>query len=225
MKDILLIWDIDGTLIDSKGCGRRAMDRAFYTLFGIENGFKDVKMAGRLDALIVKDAMDRNNVADGDIILFFNTYCQMLEEEIAQGRKPEILPGIKEILERREICYRLYHVLGTGNMEQGARLKLSPHNINRYFPVGGFGDEEKERWQIIQHAIEKAQEYTKINFKKENIYVIGDTPLDIQCGKILEIKSIAVATGSHSMEELIRYQPDYLFPNFGDTDRFFEIFR
>lgn len=227
MKDILMIWDVDGTLIDSRSCGRKAMDKAFDVLFGIENAFMGIKMAGRLDAMIVRDAMENKGIAEQDRIkLFFDTYCEILEHMLASGEDyVQILPGIQEIFQNQDHPHNLCHVLGTGNIERGARIKLKPHDLNKYFPVGGFGDVVLERWQMIHQAIENAQVYHGLEYEKENIYVVGDTPLDIECGKILGVKSIAVATGGHTLEALMEHAPDYLFTDLGDREKFFEIFK
>lgn len=225
MKDILMVWDIDGTLINGRGCGRYAMEKSFSTLFGIKNGFGNIKMAGRLDAMILRDAFKNNNIVDTDISLFFDTYCDMLEELLMTEEYIEILPGVKNILKRSSKQDNFFNALGTGNIEKGARIKLKTHDLNKYFQIGGFGDEALERWEIIHKAIENAQMIKNIKYDKENIYVIGDTALDIECAKILEVKSIAVATGAHSVEELIKHRPDYLFENLEDTDEFFSIFK
>ncbi|QZY53751.1 HAD family hydrolase [Crassaminicella profunda] len=224
MKEILMVWDIDGTLINGKGCGRAAMEKAFYKLFGRERAFEDVRMAGRLDAMIVKDAFFKHTIIDGDKKLFFDTYCKILEEILKRKEYIEILPGVKNILAYNSKEHKFFHALGTGNIERGARLKLEVHDLNQYFLVGGFGDEEVERWEIIQRAIQRAQKVHEIKYHKENIYVIGDTKLDIECAKILGIKSIAVATGGNSVEELKTHSPDYLLENLEDKNKFLKIF-
>ncbi|TCO72261.1 HAD family hydrolase [Marinisporobacter balticus] len=225
MKEILIVWDIDGTLINSRGCGREAMEKAFHTMFGVENGFTDIKMAGRLDAMIVKDAFQKNNIIDADISLFFDTYCNILTDLLKVETYIEVLPGVKKILEYGSENYNFFHALGTGNLEKGARIKLESHDLNKYFQTGGFGDEALERWNIIHKAVENAQEFKGITYDYDNIYVIGDTPLDIECGKILGIKSIAVCTGAHGAEELIKHRPDYMFENLGNIVRFLSIFK
>ncbi|WZL71906.1 HAD hydrolase-like protein [Clostridiaceae bacterium 35-E11] len=225
MKDILMIWDVDGTLIDSRSCGRKAMDKAFDLVFGIKDAFKGIKMAGRLDAIIVEDALENKGIINqNEVKLFLDTYCRILDHMLTSGEEyVEILPGIQKILANGKDQHHVCHVLGTGNIERGARIKLKPHDLNRYFPVGGFGDERIERWQMIHQAIENAERHHGVEYTKENIFVIGDTPLDIECGKILGIKSIAVSTGSHSPEELMAYTPDHLFANLEDTENFLKI--
>ncbi|MCT4604823.1 MAG: HAD hydrolase-like protein [Marinisporobacter sp.] len=223
MKEILMVWDIDGTLINSGGCGRDAMEKTFYKLFGLEKAFENVNMAGRLDAMIVEDALLKHTIKAIDKKLFFDTYCEILKE-ILQGKDYiEILPGVKNILEHSSKEHNFFHALGTGNIERGARIKLKVHELNGYFQVGGFGDHRVERWEIIQKAIDLAQKVQGIKYAKKNIYVIGDTKLDIECAKILGIKSIAVATGSYSAEKLAQYAPDYLLESLENKTEFLKI--
>ncbi|MCT4620133.1 MAG: HAD hydrolase-like protein [Marinisporobacter sp.] len=224
MKEILIVWDIDGTLINSGGCGRDAMEKAFYKLFGLEKAFENVNMAGRLDAMIVEDAFLNHTIMDADKKLFFDTYCETLKGILEGKDYIEILPGVKNILEHSSKEHNFFHALGTGNIERGARIKLEVHDLNQHFQVGGFGDDKVERWEIIQRAIHLAEVVHGIKYMKENIYVIGDTKLDIECAKILGIKSIAVATGSYSAEKLAEYAPDYLLESLEDQTEFLKIF-
>lgn len=208
MEPILLIWDIDGTLMSSKGIGRRAMDSTFKRLYDIESGFKNVEMSGRLDYQIIRDAHDNHSIPSYDLSRFYEAYEIELKDEIKSDTKASVLAGIIDILERNN--ENIYHILGTGNCEIGARLKLSHVGLDHYFRVGGFGDEDKDRWQIIEKGYNLARSYYNIDFKKSNTYVIGDTPHDINCAKRMGVKSIAVATGSHSYKELEKYDSDYL---------------
>ncbi|WP_053956503.1 HAD family hydrolase [Inediibacterium massiliense] len=223
MKDILVVWDVDGTLIDAKDCGREALNRTFYKIFGIENGFRGVSLSGRLDACIVEDALKQNNISYANMDLFFDTYVKILEDVIKNKKYIQILPGIKEILQCENQDH-IFHILGTGNIERGARIKLKAHEIDEYFLLGGFGDDKVQRWQMVQKAIEKAQKFKEINYLNENIYVIGDTTKDIYCAKKLGVRSIAVSTGSDTKEELFKDEPDYLFENLGDIQKFFDLF-
>jgi len=224
MKSILMIWDIDGTLINPRGSGRQAMNKAFHAVYGVENAFEGISMSGRLDGVIVRDAFNKYNVSESEIYSFYNAYCKVLEETMLFENPIELLPGVEGILTNNENLNKVYHVLGTGNLEKGARIKLSAHNLNRFFPTGGFGDEKLERWEIISKAITEAEKSFELKFEKANIYVIGDTPFDIECGKVLGVNSIAVATGSHSLEELLKHGADYTFESLMDTKRFLSVF-
>ncbi|HHV99722.1 MAG TPA: HAD hydrolase-like protein [Clostridiaceae bacterium] len=228
----LLIWDIDGTLIRTKGVGKRAMNTAFYKLFGIEDGFGPINMAGMLDAIIVRKAFEIHNIPvalpDGrentDIERFYELYIEALSAEISMIQGSIACPGVLELLETLHRKDNFYNVLGTGNIEAGARLKLSVDNMNRYFPTGSFGNRQIERYQLIEEAIANSEEYFKMTFQRDKIFVIGDTPKDVECGNKLGIKSIGVATGNYNKKQLSEHGADYVFENFSDITSFLEIF-
>ncbi len=222
--DKLLIWDIDGTLIQGREIGRRSMDIAFFDLYGIESGFKLIDMAGRIDAVILSDAYKFHNISNKDSKAYFDRYSIILNQEVKKLNAPIEAPGILSLLEAINPKPDFYCVLGTGNTERAARIKLSYHDMNKYFTTGGFGDNEQERWQVILEAINNAKSYFTINFTSENIYVIGDTPRDIECGKKIGVKTIGVATGYFTTEQLKDCCADYVFDDFLDMEKFFKIF-
>jgi len=219
----LLIWDIDGTLIQGRGIGRRAMDKAFLSLYGIEEGFKDISMAGRLDAVILNDAFNAHSITGRNTKKYFDIYCSYLKEEIDKLTSPIFAPGILLLLEELNKRDDTLCVLGTGNIENAARIKLAFHDMNKYFPTGGFGNTEAERWEIIDEARINASKLCNTVFKPENTYVIGDTPKDIECGKILNIKTVGVATGPYSPEQLQESGADYVFKDFTRYENFIDI--
>lgn len=220
----LLIWDIDGTLIQGGGVGKRAMDRAFLELYGVADGFRSIDMAGRLDAMILKNAFEFYDIRVKDCTEFFDRYCQYLQEEIKKQNSPFAVPGIPELLGILDRKSLFYNVLGTGNIEKGARIKLDNDGLNKYFSTGGFGDEPMERWQVIEKAVHNAAGFFNTSFEKENIYVIGDTEKDIECGKKLSVKTIGIAKGPYSAAELISFGADYAFDDLTDIHAFIDIF-
>lgn len=223
--DLLLIWDIDGTLIQSGGVGKRAMDKAFFDLHGIQEAFKNINMAGMLDPVILDMAYEAYGISHRDCTLFYDKYTGYLKEELERLNTSIAAPGIIKLLQALEAKSRFHNALGTGNIEKGARLKLSPDKMNRFFPVGGFGDEGIERWQVIRNAIVKSQEFYRIDFGPDNIYIIGDTPKDIECGKKLNTRTIGVATGTHSTGQLLDCQADFVFGDLSDAHAFFDVFK
>ena len=119
---------------------------------------------------------------------------------LAPQHPGRLLPGVTELLSQLSQIEEYKLALGTGNLEAGARIKLAPHDLNRFFPVGGFGDDSSERAQIIAAGIAKAKKLYQTEFAK--IVVIGDTPRDIACAQANEVYSIAVTTGDHDRAEL-----------------------
>ncbi|MCX7747344.1 MAG: HAD hydrolase-like protein [Clostridia bacterium] len=220
----LLIWDIDGTLIQGRGLGRKAMEKAFFEIYGIQDALKEIHMSGMLDTVIFENALNHHNIKNQDGTLFYEKYFDYLDKEVKSLTKPIDAPGVLELLIKLQGFKHIYNVLGTGNIEKGARIKLSAHDMNQYFPAGGFSKEEKERWQVIFQAVNNAKKHFDTEFMPENTYVIGDTPKDIDCGKKLGYKTIAVSTGVYSLEELSSCNPDFLFKDLSQSESFLKIF-
>jgi len=133
----------------------------------------------------------------------------------AESRTPEgwhLKPGIKELLAFCRSRGKL--ALLTGNVRQGARIKLAALGIAEYFPTGGFGEEPISRPQLARLAFEEACRYYKTEFSKERTFVIGDTVYDIRAGHSIGAKSIAVATGTVSVEQLSKAGADLLVKDF-----------
>ncbi|MGZ4032722.1 MAG: HAD family hydrolase [Tumebacillaceae bacterium] len=206
----LLLWDIDGTLMMSKGVGKRAMDRAFLELYGVERAFDGIGMAGGLDLHFIDEAFIKNGMeVPSDLEPFLAAYAQALTEELP-GEQTYMAPGVVETLERAERDERYFNALGTGNVERGARIKLDLFDLNRFFPVGGFCEDRVERYEMLQAGVENCKRYFGVDFAPDDVIVIGDTVKDIVAARKIGAKVIAVSTGGHSYEMLEAAQPDLL---------------
>jgi phosphoglycolate phosphatase-like HAD superfamily hydrolase len=211
----LILFDIDGTLIGSGGAGARSIVRAFQHLYGIENAMKGVDPNGNTDPRIFREALEKNSPIPRDFEQEYprilQKYLEYLEEEVLKAPNAHIKPGILELLETLSTTPGVFLGLATGNVERGARIKLQVHDLNRFFPIGGFGDDSEIRQDLTRIAVEKAEKLYGQTFKGRDVFIIGDTPRDIDCGRALEGVCIAVATGSISRDELLACSPDYCF--------------
>lgn len=219
MRKVLLIWDVDGTLIKSEGVGKKALEDSFEIITGVKDACKDIKLGGKTDTLILYEMCGMFNIDKSIYEEFFAIYCRELEGIVKGSCTIKTTPNIPEILERIKEKGGV-NILGTGNIEKGARLKLLPVDLNRHFNTGGFGDRESERWKIIRNGIEHAEALYNLTFDKENIFVIGDTPRDIECAKANGVKSVAVATGYYSKDEMEKCNADFLFQDLSNTEKF-----
>ena len=207
----LILFDIDGTLIDPGAAGRRSITRAFEELFSIKDAFGDIRMAGKTDIQIAKEGLATHGLPsnDGVISSIKSEYIRILKTEIKNKRK-RLMPGVMALLDalnKRNGC-RLG--LLTGNIEQGARIKLGAFNLNAYFPVGAFGDDDEDRNQLLPIALKKFQQLTGITLQYSDCVVVGDTPSDVGCSKPFGAISVAVATGPYSYEALLETGADYV---------------
>jgi len=132
------------------------------------------------------------------------------------------MPGIPVLLDLLSQTAGFYLSLVTGNIEEGARTKLSRFDLNRYFDTGGYGSDSAERRDLVPIAIDRVRKTTGQEFEKFRVVVIGDTEKDIDCGKFNGVKTVAVATGGTTYEHLESTQPDSLFRNFSDSDAVYQ---
>ncbi|MDP9099671.1 MAG: haloacid dehalogenase-like hydrolase [Verrucomicrobiota bacterium] len=214
----LLLWDIDGTLISTGAAGQRAIARATAARF--EGGDLDgVEIAGRTDLGIGRQILSKYGapVNDTSIHSFLDLYLDLLAEEVPRG-KGRVLPGVLELLEDAAKKPEITLGLLTGNLERGARLKLEHYGLWQFFAFGAFADDHHDRNELGAFALSRAWEKTGIDFAPAQIDVIGDTGHDIACGKTFRARTIAVATGPWSREQLAEHQPDFLFDDLANVD-------
>jgi phosphoglycolate phosphatase len=215
----LLLWDIDGTLINSGAAGVHALIRATIERFGGDGDLTGIEIAGRTDTGIAHQILEKYGqpITDDNVNALLDAYVRLLPEELPR-RNGRVLPGIREVLEsfsqRRDIALGLL----TGNLERGARLKLGHYNLWEFFPFGAFADDHHDRNALGPCAINRALEKTATQFGPEHVDVIGDTGHDIACGKAIGARTIAVATGSWSRDRLAAHHPDFLFDDLSNVD-------
>ena len=212
----LVLFDIDGTLIDSGGAGVRSLDLALKDLFSIENGFHGISMAGKTDTQIIKEGIMKHGLsANGTIDAVIKTYLNYLRREINNDRK-HVKPGIYEVLEELRPLQDLGLGLLTGNIEEGARIKLEPFRLNEYFPAGAFGSDDEDRNNLLPIAVKRFEELFQQKIEADNCIIVGDTPRDVECAHIYGAMCIAVATGPYSYDDLIEAGADYVVHDLSD---------
>src|SRR4051812_42820763 len=218
----LILFDIDGTLVLTGGAGGRAMSRAFEEVFAIKNAFDGVPMAGRTDSWILTDAAAAHGIdADAAAVeRFRDAYVRHLAIEINHPgvARKGLMPGVRELLDALAARDDVSLALLPGNYEEGARLKLEYFDLWKYFPCGAFGDEAPHRNVLVPKALARVADCEGLHFTVTDAVVIGDTPLDVGCAQHAGARSLAVATGSHSVEELREAGADAVLQDLSDTD-------
>jgi phosphoglycolate phosphatase len=221
----LILWDIDGTLIVSHGAGFRAMERALTKRFGLKCDMRQIDWAGRTDSWIAGEVLrvvglpaTPENIHD-----YLEAYLDTLPGELRDGRPGLLLPGILELLEIFRQRTDAVQGLLTGNLERGARIKLSHFQVWHYFEFGAYADDSHLRNDLGPHALRRARERHAVEFSPANTFIIGDTPHDIECGKVIGAKTIAVATGKYSVAELAAHTPTAVFADFSDPLAFLRV--
>jgi phosphoglycolate phosphatase len=215
----LILWDIDGTLVNTGSAGLHALVRATVERFGGDGDLSGVEIAGRTDTGIARQILEKyaEPVTQENIDSFLDRYVALLPEELPK-RNGRVLPGVRELLE--DLARQPNKTLGllTGNLERGARLKLEHFDLWRFFPFGAFADDHHDRNALGPCAVTRAVAHAGLQFPSERIDVVGDTGHDINCGKAFGARTIAVATGSWSRERLAQCEPDFLFDDLANVD-------
>ena len=219
----LVLFDIDGTLLKADGAGKRAVRDALVEVFGTTGPIDSYSFAGRTDPEIARTLLSAASLPPEEIDPrlpdLWESYIARLRREMVHAQV-EALPGIPELLRRvEEAGGEVVMGLLTGNIEEGARLKVDAARLGwERFAVGAFGSDHADRPELPAVAVRRARERTGVEYAGKEIVIVGDTPFDITCGARLGVRTIAVATGGHSTEELATHAPDHLFPDFRDLD-------
>ncbi len=218
----LILFDIDGTLISARGAGRRAMRVAFERVFGTAGSIDRYDLRGRTDTRIVHDVMRAEGWEPARVTErlddFFEIYLAGLVTEIGDGRNVITLPGVAAVVDRLARSADAALGLVTGNIEEGARIKLLPTGLWPHFPVGAFGSDHMDRRLLPSLAARRAQALLGTAFAPTDVIVIGDTPHDIDCARAFGAVAVAVATGQYPRDELLGERPDHFFEDLSDTE-------
>jgi phosphoglycolate phosphatase-like HAD superfamily hydrolase len=219
----LLLFDIDGTLIDSGEAGTRSLNLTFKELFSIENAFYGINMAGKTDMQIIKEGLMKYGISiNKNIDAIIKTYLKHLKIEINNDSK-HIKPGVYELLETLRPFNDIKLGLLTGNLEPGARIKLQPFSLNGYFPTGAFGSDDEDRDRLLPIAIKRFEKICRKQIAVSKCIVIGDTPRDVNCAKINGALSIGVATGLYSISDLAEAGADCVFNDLTNHNKIIEF--
>ena len=222
----LVLFDIDCTLINSHGAGSRAVLRALRDVYRVEGDLGDYSFHGRTDPGIVRELValwgaashhaEQPEAVDERLEACLAHYVELLRVEIAAGPVVEVLPGVRELITALAADRRTVLGLLTGNVEMGARLKLSSTGLLPLFKVAAYGSDSEARPELPAVAVQRAEVLTGRRFTGKEVVVIGDTPADIACGAHLGVRTIAVATGRYSVQELAGHAPDHVYRDLRD---------
>ena len=223
MTPALILFDIDGTLLLSGRAGLRAMNRAFTETFGVADGFAGLSFSGRTDSFLVSQALTAAGLPDtaGNHARFRDAYVPLLAEEIQHpgtGHKG-VMPGARELVEALHGHHHLHLALLTGNYRDAAEIKMAHFELWDYFEWGAFSDDAADRNALVPIARQRAEIYDVPAEALDRVIVIGDTPYDIECARVAGARSIAVATGGHTVEELRAAGADVVLADLSDTEK------
>ena len=225
MSHSLVLFDVDGTLIDTGGAGRRAIGRAFDRVFGLRDvtgPTSRVRLDGKTDPTILIDFAREAGLADGAMrerwAELLEAYLEALRDEMQRPHpRRRVLPGVPALLDALAGRPGVTVGLLTGNIEAGARVKLRAMGLEGYFAGGGFASDHADRAEIARLAREKLAAATGVDFPRERVTVVGDTELDVACARANGYRAVAVHSGWVPRERLEQAAPDALFDDLTDT--------
>ena len=203
---IILFWDIDGTLITTGKAGVPAWEQAVRETTGREFQLSSIRIAGLTDFQIAVRTFELLGLVADDSSLqrMIRRYEDLLPETLPT-RRGQVLPHVLEILDALRVRADVRSYLLTGNTRRGAAAKLTHYGLRDYFPDGAFAEDTRARATIAARGLELARRVGEID--EESLFVIGDTPHDIECANAIGAKTIAVATGGYSVDELRPHGP------------------
>lgn len=222
----LILFDIDATLIHVRSdVTRNALRDVVRLGLGHEDELAEVELHGKTDRQIMMEICQ----ALGRDISQPDAQCDTMGEHLIgywertlNRDTVQVLPGVFDLLERLQARDDVQLALLTGNLETGARLKLAPHDLNRFFPFGAFGSDAVRRDDLPPIALERANAYGG-PFTFERTLIVGDSHRDISCARAWGIRSLAVATGSLGVEELRSYAPDSVCRSLAESEYIFDF--
>ena len=219
---IVLFWDIDGTLLTTAKAGVPAWEAAVKEATGKDFQLSSIRVPGLTDFQIAARTFELLGVPiEGDVLgRMVSRYEDMLPSTLPlkQGR---VLPNVREILDALDGRPDVRSYLLTGNTRRGARAKLTHYDLLKYFSDGAFAEDQGLRATIATRAIELARRSGEVDL--QHVYVIGDTPYDVEAANAIGVKTIAVATGGYSVEELTAHHPWRVFQELPPPDIFLDL--
>jgi phosphoglycolate phosphatase len=224
----LVLFDIDGTILLTAGAGRRAITAALATEIGTLQDFEGVRFDGKTDPQIVVELLEtagHPGAADADFVRgLCRRYVGLLAEELNHPRThTTVMPGVLELLDELERDQRILLGLLTGNVAEGAALKLASAGIApERFRVGAYGSDSPHRPDLPRIAARRAMGHFGREPRGREVVIIGDTPADVTCGRAIAARAIGVATGAYPPEALADAGAHATFLDLRDTARVIE---
>ena len=202
-KPIVVLFDVDETLVHTGGAGARSWKAAFDKLYGIPADIGEHSSAGETDPQVARatfNAVVHREPSDDELARLYAQYLLHLADDIGVSDGYRVLPGAEKVLLRLGEAGVILGLV-SGAMEGAARTKLVPANLNRFFVFGAYGTDSPDRAELTGLAIEKAARLHD-RLAPSQVFVVGDTPHDMDATNASGAASVGVASGHYSVDEL-----------------------
>lgn len=221
----LILFDVNGTLVNRFKIGEESFQYGIKMIFGIDTKLPGPEFSGWTDKGIIFELLKKSGlsreIVEKKMDEIFKNMVNYVKMNIDRDKNFGLLPNVKKLLDK--LSEENIVGLLTGNLEGIAKIKMQKLGLWYYFKVGSFGSYSEKRSDLVPIAIKQAKEKLKIELKKNDVFVVGDTPQDIETGKVNGVKTIAVCTGFYKKDELKKCKPDYIFDDLTDSEEFLRI--
>jgi phosphoglycolate phosphatase len=219
MPDLsLILFDVDGTLLDTGGAGARSWSWAFEHVFNVQADIGKHSNAGMTDPVVARstftEVMDREPTP-AELARLMSAYLSVLPDYVAASEGYRVLPGVVELLARLAKADILMGIT-SGALEAGAHAKLGRAKLNHYFLVGGYGSDSEDRVELTHCAIRRGERLLSRPLEGAEVAVVGDTPLDISAAQGVGVVSVGVATGRYDVAELKAANADHVLASLAE---------
>ena len=212
-RPLLVLWDIDGTLLRGGGVGRRAMEAAFGAVLGAAIDLRGVPFHGNTDPRIVSAGLAFAGVTPEAPLVtrVIDAYLEHLRDELSRSAPFTRLPGALELVDAFDTL-GAGQGLGTGNVEAAAWMKVDAVGLGGRFRFGGFGSDHEDRGELLRMGLQRGASHIGAAPEACRVLVIGDTLRDIEAARAIGAEVVAVATGGDSQDALAAAEPDLVLP-------------
>lgn len=221
-----MLWDVDGTLVDTAGVTAQSFDRAVEAVLGSHPGKHDVAMSGKTDPSIALEILAFAGLGEEEARRHLEGVLSRLEAELADAaasfvEKGRVLPGVENVLARLHGHASATQSVLTGNTAANASVKLSAFGLARWLDldIGAFGSDRHDRDELVPVALERARRLRRRSFAPEEVWVVGDTPRDLACARAAGARCLLVGTGRIPTRELRQAGADHVVDDLDDAER------
>jgi len=218
----LVLWDVDGTLVNTRGIGSAVFDRALEQVLGLAPASR-ISLSGKTDPQIAREYLELMTVDDLDRRL--PMVVEAVEAQVAAAATMladtgESLAGVPELLARLATTEGLHQTLLTGNTMANALVKVTAFGLQDWLDVeiGAYGSDHPDRRELVPIARERARRLRGVEADADDTWVVGDTPNDLACARAGGVRCLLVATGRFEIDELAALEPDAILADLSDTE-------
>ena len=221
-----VLFDIDGTILNAGGAGRKAFMQAAQEVFGFTGAMQRVDFKGRTDSYILEESFKNSRLPQKELNLKLGfmkkAYTEALKTTIYEYESL-LFPGIREALNELHKNQSVLLALLTGNFKESAFIKLERFDLDKFFCLGAYGEDSIDRNELLPIVQRRILKNKGLHLDFSKMVIVGDTVHDIECAKASGAVSITVGTGGTPKETLMEKNPDYYFDDLADTENFLKV--